>query len=59
MGFIDFFKKIGILKTGSGSWSGNVKDQKASDVLGEYYSEEKKDVENKNEEDVKRNESEM
>ena len=42
MGVVDFLKKIGLLKTGSGSWSGNVQDQKATDILGDYYSDEKK-----------------
>ncbi len=43
MGVIDFLKKVGILKSGSGSWKGNVKDQSASDVLGDYYSNDKKE----------------
>ncbi len=43
MGIVDFLRKIGILKSGSGSWSGNIKDQSASDVLGDYYSNDKKE----------------
>lgn len=45
MGVVDFLKKIGLLKNSSGSWSGNVQDQKASDVLGDYSSSKEKAVE--------------
>lgn len=60
MGVVDFLKKIGLLKTGSGSWSGNVQDQKASDVLGDYYSDDKKEESEENVEEKmeeKRNEN--
>ncbi|MCK4635387.1 MAG: hypothetical protein KAT04_05355 [Methylococcales bacterium] len=42
MGILDFLRKVGVLKSGSGSWKGNVKDQSAEDVLaGDFYSNKK------------------
>jgi hypothetical protein len=47
MGILDFFRKIGMLQSSSGSWKGDVNKQTADDMLAGEFGDNNRKVEEK------------